>query len=346
MADITQAQQEIIDQYHDEWIEIGMRTEPADRPGMERAIAALYVSENEPVPEFVWVQDPYQANVLINWLLDDAVVAQANKLAYNNDGVGLLRDLALYREEVDDLNHDFIHQHMSPFWGGANLTPLVNKLSGRRLEYINNVFYGQHESYWIAYYLCAQALGVVFDAKDAEALSMWAETAKMGGWWYPYDSHCICVERPAQVCFDMEQNWLHNPEGYAIEYTSGWGVCVYRGRTIDREMEWAIFDHNAITAEHINQEGNVENRRILLELMGGERYFDQVNARLVDSDGDNKVYLYEADTPRGRFQMTLSICHSTGRKFVEFVGDNIFPDVQAAQRWQWQVEHYNPTFQS
>jgi hypothetical protein len=186
----------------------------------------------------------------------------------------------------------------------------------------------------------------VFDAKDAEALSMWAETAKMGGWWYPYDSHCICVERPAQVCFDMEQNWLHNPEGYAIEYTSGWGVCVYRGRTIDREMEWAIFDHNAITAEHINQEGNVENRRILLELMGGERYFDQVNARLVDSDGDNKVYLYEADTPRGRFQMTLSICHSTGRKFVEFVGDNIFPDVQAAQRWQWQVEHYNPTFQS
>ncbi|GIF18271.1 hypothetical protein BJ973_008770 [Actinoplanes tereljensis] len=45
----------------DEWLDLGLSTEPADRPATEEAIASIYASHRRARPEFIWVLSPVAA---------------------------------------------------------------------------------------------------------------------------------------------------------------------------------------------------------------------------------------------------------------------------------------------
>jgi hypothetical protein len=64
-------------------------------------------------------------------------------------------------------------------------------------------FGGQHDVHWIAFYLfCEQVLGVRYEREQRQILGLFAELCETG-WWVPYDTWCICVDRPAAI--DMER---------------------------------------------------------------------------------------------------------------------------------------------
>jgi hypothetical protein len=95
----------------------------------------------------------------------------------------------------------------------AELGVLLLKSSGRHsaligfyggtARHLHWAFAGQHDAYWVAFYLfCEQALGVRYAPEQRRRLGLWADLCE-SGWWVPYDTWCICVDRPAAI--EMER---------------------------------------------------------------------------------------------------------------------------------------------
>jgi len=63
---LTAEQEEKIEYYKEKWIKIGLNTELSNREITEKCITKLYDFCSLKQPEFVWVQSPHAAQVLIN----------------------------------------------------------------------------------------------------------------------------------------------------------------------------------------------------------------------------------------------------------------------------------------
>jgi hypothetical protein len=90
-------------------------------------------------------------------------------------------------------------------------------------------WYGQQDSYWIAYYDVARSLGLArFRPADSDHLDDWATLARSCGWWWPGEDVCVVVERPAAVHTEpvsggwYEQVQLRRGSRPAVEYRDGW----------------------------------------------------------------------------------------------------------------------------
>jgi hypothetical protein len=169
--------------------------------------------------------------------------------------------------------------------------------------------------------------------------------SKYTGWWAAYRALVIIQHRPTSITFN-DDGALHNEDGPAISYRDDFGVYFWNGRRIEPEKEWIIHTPDKIGIESFTGERNTEIRRIMLEKMGSERFFAETNSEEIDYDHRNKVGLYELDSPLGSIQVTKSICHTTAREYVEFLGDNRFETVQEAMNWQFRIDDYNPEQQS
>jgi hypothetical protein len=90
-------------------------------------------------------------------------------------------------------------------------------------------WYGQQESYWIAYYDVLRRLGLArYRPADNDHLDGWAALAQSCGWWWPGEDMCVIVERPAAIHTQPipggwhEQVQLHHGNRPPVEYRDGW----------------------------------------------------------------------------------------------------------------------------
>lgn len=60
-GELTAEEKEILEKFRQEWFEIGVCTDPADRPAAEAAIAGIYALLGKKKPVFVWVDGPKAA---------------------------------------------------------------------------------------------------------------------------------------------------------------------------------------------------------------------------------------------------------------------------------------------
>lgn len=61
-------------------------------------------------------------------------------------------------------------------------------------------WYGQHDASWVAYFDTLARLDLArYGPREVAQLSEWAALVRSCGWWWPDETRCVVIERPAQV---------------------------------------------------------------------------------------------------------------------------------------------------
>jgi len=130
---------------------------------------------------------------------------------------------------------------------------------------------------------------------------------------------------------------LHCETGAAVEFRDGFGVYALHGVVVPRE--W-IEQRDTIDPRLALTHPNVEQRRLLRELLGWKRVLDAVGSTVIDRDADPEIgtllecELGDDDGTKARF--LLMRC-GTGREFVERVSPECTTAIEA-QNWRWQLK--------
>ena len=145
--------------------------------------------------------------------------------------------------------------------------------------------------------------------KEKEKVSGWWKVAKNTGFLLPYENVWFISERPCVLNRNKEGN-LHSLTGPAIAYPDGWSIYAINGVTVP---EFVIKNPEEITVALINEEDNVEIKRIMMNIYGEERYLKDSESILINEDVDHlgkrrKLYkaLVTGDEPLGMVEVVNS----------------------------------------
>lgn len=153
---LTQEQLDAIPGHRDEWINIGLSTEPANREVAEEGVREAYrIADLEPPSHYLWFDSPFAggraAHVLFN-LGDDELSKIENLREYINE-----------------------------------------KVQDKGPAYLSGAIYGQHSASWLSYYsFLYQHCGV----DEWRQVSGLEKVARNSGWWWPFEDAVILTERP------------------------------------------------------------------------------------------------------------------------------------------------------
>jgi hypothetical protein len=251
-----------------EWLDYGLATRPADRAAAEDSLASIYARHSRPRPHFEWVDSPRQALPLLVGLPTHDVLQQWVMARRPPGTPPLASDIAAglsrLRSALDEcLTHPDLDPPQptrksgqpwptQPPLDALNVgVPLREVLrQGVRAALQTSLadgfylpiraaltahgplpvaWYGQQESYWIAYYDVLRRLGLArYRPADNDHLDDWAALARSCGWWWPGEDMCVIVERPAAIHTQPipggwhEQVQLHHGSRPPVEYRDGW----------------------------------------------------------------------------------------------------------------------------
>ncbi|MDE2095734.1 MAG: hypothetical protein KGL39_00625 [Patescibacteria group bacterium] len=123
--------------------------------------------------------------------------------------------------------------------------------------------------------------------EETEKLIGVLEVAKSAGWWLPYQRICWVSERHNVLNRD-ERGRLHCENGPALSYPDGFSIWAWHGM---RVVQKVIEKPSTITLKDIDEESNVEIRRVLLERFGLSRYLREGHVELIDkiANDDTRV---------------------------------------------------------
>ena len=123
--------------------------------------------------------------------------------------------------------------------------------------------YGQHDAPWLAF---ADVLGQA--GADVSEVEPAAEIAQSCGWWWPFDDVCVLSDRHSLLARD-DRGRLHAPNGPAVMYPDGWSIYSWHGIVVDPSV---VLHSDFITVAQIQDEPDLDVRRVLVERYGAERY--------------------------------------------------------------------------
>lgn len=306
---ITELPQEVVDRFpeiRDEWIKIGLSTQPADRPRAEAGVDMAYkAADLEPPQVKVWVDSPLQGSMAA------AVCRDANTVEECLEKIQVLRD------------NDFDPDKCSKALG-------VKK---HELYDVFDALYGQFEAGWLSFYSVFK--GIV---EEVDKLDGVMEIAKSAGWWWPFEGIAIITERPTSILLD-EEGRLHSQSEAAVSYRDGWSLYFFHGVSIP--SEW-IEDKLPSAAEAVRW-SNIEQRRAACEMIGWASILDELNAKVIDEDGDPEIgILLEVMLPNGdgdapSAERFLKVKCGTGRYFALPVPPDMKTALEA-QSWTWGMD--------
>ena len=306
---ITKLPQEVIDRFpeiRDEWIKIGLSTEPADRERAEKGVDLAYKAADLSPPEVkVWVDSPYQGSMVA------AVCRDSNTIEDCQRKIKILMDN----------NFD------------ANICSKKLGVKKSDLYDVFDALYGQFEAGWLSFYSVFEGL-----VEEVEKLRGVMEIAKSAGWWWPFEGIAIITERPTSIFLDEEAR-LHSETSAAVSYRDGWSLYFYHGVSIP--SEW-IEDSLPSAAEAVKW-SNIEQRRAACEMIGWDSILNELKAKIIDEDGDPEIgTLLEVMLPNGEGdeptpEKFLRVKCGTGRFFALPVPPEMATTIQA-QSWTWGMD--------
>jgi hypothetical protein len=162
---------------------------------------------------------------------------------------------------------------------------------------------GQHDAPWLSLVDSLGHLGA--PGHPGAALAGMAEVARTAGWWWPYERLAVISERPVDLHRD-EQGRLHRGDGPALAYGDGLSLHAWRGMPMPSGFVESLTD---LTPERIRAEANAEQRRIMLEIFGYDRYLAETGATPVNR-GKSGV-LWRIDLPGDEPIAMVEVVNST-----------------------------------
>lgn len=177
---------------------------------------------------------------------------------------------------------------------------------------------------WVAFYDFFTQIGVI----NYDKLNKYKELMEL----HIYDmvqleNYCIISDMPVEIYREPVQHRLHRSDGPAVVFPDGYEQYHWNGTAVPKN--W-IMEPETITGDVIRGEDNAERRRIIMEILGAEVYYDRLGGVvLIDEDNDqygNPMKLYRSkdiDTIINDYVYFLSVVDtSTGRVY------NIYPNVR------------------
>jgi hypothetical protein len=223
------------EQIRDEWLAVGLATEPADRTAAQAAVTELYARHGRRQPVFVWVDSPLAAlprlggfpshDDLFAWIsgrtppgrpplasdiaaglsrLRSALSAQVTPAWFDHppkrpkNGWPVLPADEALRARIPFA--ELVNQGVRGALWDSLATGWYHRIRAAVPGTLPVGWYGPQEAYWIAAYDVYRRLGLArFTDADTQHLAAWATLATHGGWWWPDERVCVLVERPARV---------------------------------------------------------------------------------------------------------------------------------------------------
>jgi len=219
--------------YRNKWIEIGLCTEPANRPKAEEGINLAYECAGlEPPKEIIWCESPLSATLIafrnytrrpVEKFVRSDAWQLAGKLIMKSVDKFLLQRIGMsvwnpVWKKVEISVGNFIMKSI------YNVHDSVRHIAGE-------FCLGQHDAPWLSYYEhLRKELGLYKETEGLQGLLIQAQHA---GWFLPYEDVCFVSERPNFIKLD-DDGHLHCEDGPAIEYPDGFKVYALHGERQDK----------------------------------------------------------------------------------------------------------------
>jgi hypothetical protein len=253
---ITPEQEAHLATIRDKWIAHGLSTEPADRPAAEEGIRKAYKAAGlNPPLHIIWVDSPYAGALALGTVpqaIDRAMeaVTSAVSAANNAPTTNVIPKVVVPSTTID-------YDAVRDWWRSTT--------------------YGQHSAGYYAYLEALGYLGV--DGLEHAEGAM--EVAANAGWWWPAREFVIINERPTDIHRDP-QGRLHHETQAAVAFKDGWGVYLWHGTRVPKELiqgKWSSTD--------ILREANTEVRRCAIEKMGWDRFIADAKLKKVGETAED-----------------------------------------------------------
>jgi hypothetical protein len=246
---LTPEMERLLEQRYKEWFDIGVCTDPADRPTAEEAIAGMYEITGEDPAPFVWFDSP-QACVYAIGILNREQDKGVDPKEKVKELVGL--SLQELREMAGDVRAVF-----TSAWG-------------------------QLDAYWVAFHVFCKEIGIIYEPRDDKLLELWAQTVRSCFWWWPFKELCIISERPNYIHVDKERREVlrHNPDGFICGFRDGWGFCMLNGVQVPPEIVFTPGDK--LDVQWVVREKNAQVRTEIVKKIGLERIIKELGYKVLD----------------------------------------------------------------
>lgn len=257
MADkigLTPERAAIIERARDEWLTVGLSTEPADFNVAEKAMAGLYKSVGRKRPYFVRLDSPLAAEIYLNLLAQ------------------------IWPKIKDQLRDQLRGQLRDQLWGQL-WDQLRDQLRDQQMGFHGTWAWGSWDAYFWGWADTGRQVGATYPLILDKQLDAWCAVARSCGWVYPFADFCILTNRPEILRRNAEAR-LHCESGPAICYRDGYSLWAINGV---RLPQMVVERPDEISVEAIDKEENAEVRRVMIERYAPGRGVTGAAAYIVDS---------------------------------------------------------------
>jgi len=313
---LTEEQIAKFPEYVKKWTDIGLCTDPANRPEAEKAINKCYELAGLKRPEkIVWCGSPLSQGLVRSIITNENIMKEIGSKISIGDSV---RE-SVRQSVMDSVVDPVWNSVVDPVWDsvgasvwdsvrasvwasvgasvwdsvGASVRASVGASvrasvgASVRASVGASVWassYGSHDADFLSFYsFFRNELKLTTQTDKITGLT---ELANHCGWILPHENICFASERHCILNRD-ERGRLHSISDPAIMYPDGWKIYAIHGV---RVPEYIVTNPEQITIDKIDSEKNAEIRRIMIDIYGAKNYIENCGATLIHNDKYGKLY--------------------------------------------------------
>jgi Domain of unknown function (DUF6745) len=297
---LTDAQRAKLSEWAQQWIAIGLSTEPADRPTFERAVRTLYLEQGrKPPSRVIWTGSPLAVDLVMMHLTTDADTREF--------------DLSFLPRCVAEHVHEVVRVETGSRAVYGTLDQLQSTTTKRR--YFHGPFHAG--GWWTLSGRCAarygspatasflqDVCGIELPVREARLARALQDIARSAGCWLGADSCVVVSERPQGIRRD-QRGRLHCENAPALIFRDGSSFAFWHGVRMPLDV---VLDRSTLTLERILKEPNAEVARVMVSLYDEGRFLRNVGAEVVHQDDFGTLYRYRL---HGRDLLMVKVVNST-----------------------------------
>ncbi len=287
MAKIESLTQEQIDKfpmYVDHWTSVGRATGPANLEEAKKHISTIYTNVKFEAPKYYFhFQSPKSS---VNAIF---MVEALSDFGPNYTSKEVFGDISNWKPVFDEMYKQYSEQYHEIEWNQDVYERMLSKVSkayselepenNKLVEICQQMLYGNQESFWLSYYdFFLKEFGA--QADFCLPIQPFIDLSYHVGWWSAYQDVVFIQDRPMYIHIN-DANLLHCATGPAVEYSDGYKVYALSNYLVDPIV---IESPELLTTDMIEKESNAEVRRMMMEIYGMDRYFDDSGCEVLDRD--------------------------------------------------------------
>ena len=288
-------------EFVERWTQVGLSTDPADRPRAEAAIRESYRCAGLELPRsIVWCGSPLSQGLTRAIILDKKLIKGVGDSVWASVRASVwasVRDSV--RDSVGDSAWDSVRDSVR-----ASVRDSVRDSVGDSVrDSVGDSVGGQHDAPWLSFYSYFREVCALESQTDK--LRGLFELSQSAGWALPHQSICWVSERHNVLARD-DRGRLHSISGPACAYPDGWAIYAIHGVRVPSDV---VENPESLTKDRILTEPNAEIRRVMIERIGNEKFLSIAGARAIHEDQRGK--LFRIELPGDEPMVLVQVVNST-----------------------------------